>query len=185
MYNIILAGVGGQGIVLASKIISTSALACGKYVIASETIGMAQRGGSVTSHIRISETKEIASPLISDKQADIIIAFELAEGVRCFPYLKDGGKMVVSKGIIKPTTKYDYQPNELEDFLKSNVESIKIVDAMKVCESLGSYQVLNTVLLGSALEYLEIDNIEEGMAQRIKPQFLNLNKEALAGGKQL
>ncbi len=185
MYNIILAGVGGQGIVLASKIISSSALADGKYVIASETIGMAQRGGSVTSHIRIADKAQIASPLISDKQADIIIAFELSEGVRCYPYLKDGGKMVVSTGILQPTTKYDYNRESLENFLKENVENLKLVNAISVCESLGSYQVLNTVLLGSALEYLEISNIEEGMQQKIKPQFLELNKKALAGGRML
>ncbi|MFI3129091.1 MAG: indolepyruvate oxidoreductase subunit beta [Bacillota bacterium] len=185
MYNIILAGVGGQGTVLASKIISASALASGKCVIASETIGMAQRGGSVTSHIRISETQTVASPLVGAGQADIIIAFELSEGVRCFPYLKKGGKMVVSKGIMQPTTKYDYNTELLENFLKENVENLKLVDAMEVCQSLGSYQVLNTVLLGSALEYLEISNIEEGMKQKIKPQFLELNNKALAGGKKL
>lgn len=185
MYNIILAGVGGQGTVLASKIITTSALCCGKHVIASETIGMAQRGGSVVSHIRISEDNTTASPLVSQKQADIIIAFELSEGVRALPYLKEGGKMVVSTGILEPTTKYEYNQQALKDFLSANVENLKLVDAHGVCEELGSYQVLNTVLLGSALEYLEIENIQEGMSQRIKPQFLELNKKALEGGMKL
>ncbi len=185
MYNIILAGVGGQGIVLASKIISTSALLSGKCVIASETIGMAQRGGSVVSHIRISETQEIASPLVGEKQADIIIAFELSEGVRVMPYLKEGGKMVVSTGILQPTTKYDYDATALENFLKENVKDLKLVDATSVCQALGSHQVLNTVLLGASLEYLEVNGIEEGMKQRIKPQFISLNEKALEGGKKL
>ncbi len=185
MYNIILAGVGGQGTVLASKIISTSALLSKKHVIASETIGMAQRGGSVVSHIRISEKAEIVSPLVPQGQADIVIAFELSEGVRALPYLKKGGKMVVSTGILMPTTKYEYNTEVLENFLKENVSNLKLVNAKEVCESLGSHQVLNTVLLGSALEYLEISNIEEGMNQRIKPQFLELNKKALEGGRNL
>lgn len=185
MYNIILAGVGGQGTVLASKIISNSALLSGKCVIASETIGMAQRGGSVVSHIRISQNQQTASPLVPQGEADIIIAFELSEGVRAFPYLNKGGKMVVSTGILKPTTKYDYDTQALQDFLKANVENLKLVDASAVCKQLSSYQVLNTVLLGSALEYLEISNLEESMQQKIKPKFLELNKKALEGGRNL
>ncbi len=185
MYNIILAGVGGQGIVLASKIISTAAQISGKSVVSSETIGMAQRGGSVVSHIRIFDGKTVCSPLVPQKQADVVIAFELAEGARMLPYLKDGGKMVVSKGIIEPTMKYEYNTVALEKFLSENVAGLKLVDAMQACEEIGSFQVLNTVLLGSSMEFLKVENIEQAMAEKIKPQFLEINKLAFAKGEML
>ena len=91
----LLCGVGGQGTVLASKLIAYCGMKAGKKVRTSETIGMAQRGGCVVSHVRVGD--EIFSPIIPEKQADMIIAFEPAEAVRCLPYLKDGGTVIVNK----------------------------------------------------------------------------------------
>ena len=100
--SVILCGVGGQGTVLASKLISYAAMEKGDEVKSAETIGMAQRGGSVTSHVRMGE--EAFSPLIPKGKADVMIAFEPAEAVRNLPYLKDDGVVVVSKKEVKPVT---------------------------------------------------------------------------------
>ena len=102
MINLLLAGVGGQGTVLASKLLAQAAMAQGLQARTAETIGMAQRGGCVVSHVRIGE--EAYSPLIPYGQADLILGFEPAEAVRNLPYLKDGGIVVAAKKAIKPVT---------------------------------------------------------------------------------
>ena len=98
----LLCGVGGQGTVLASKLIAFAAMEKGKRIRTAETIGMAQRGGCVVSHVRTGD--EIFSPMIPLKGADILIAFEPAEAVRCLPYLKDGGTVVVNQKAVRPVT---------------------------------------------------------------------------------
>ena len=95
--NILICGVGGQGTVLAAKVLSQAAISGGEHVLSAETIGMAQRGGSVTSHVRIGEG--IFSPLIPKGQADIIISFEAAEAVRNIEYLKADGTVIVNKKV--------------------------------------------------------------------------------------
>ena len=100
--NILICGVGGQGTVLAAKVLSQAAISSGEKVMSAETIGMAQRGGSVVSHVRIGS--DVYSPLISEKTADIIIAFEAAEAVRNIRYLKDNGLVIVNKKIVQPVT---------------------------------------------------------------------------------
>ena len=100
--NILICGVGGQGTVLAAKVISQAAVSTGQKVVSAETIGMAQRGGSVTSHVRIGD--EVFSPLIPNGQADLIIAFEASEAVRNIDFLKKNGTVVVNAKIVQPTT---------------------------------------------------------------------------------
>ena len=100
--DIVLCGVGGQGTVLASKLISDAAMAQGIPIMSAETIGMAQRGGSVFSHVRLGEG--VYSPMIAEGEADLILAFEPGEAVRCFPYLKEGGTVVVSNRAVMPVT---------------------------------------------------------------------------------
>ena len=102
MMNCLLAGVGGQGTVLASKLIAQSAMNRGLNARTAETIGMAQRGGCVVSHVR--GGKKIHSPLIPQHKADLIIGFEPAEAVRCLPYLKEGGAVIASIKAVKPVT---------------------------------------------------------------------------------
>ena len=99
--DILICGVGGQGTVLASKLIAAAAMEEGNTVHSAETIGMAQRGGSVTSHVRIGEAY---SPLIPKGKCDMILAFEPAEAVRNLPYLKKDGLVIVSSAPVKPTT---------------------------------------------------------------------------------
>lgn len=151
MLNILLSGVGGQGTVLASKLIAKAAMEDNKPVHTAETIGMAQRGGCVVSHVRIGENCH--SPLIPFGCADVIISFEPSEAVRVMPYLKKGGTVIVSSGPVKPVTdalsKTDYNADEMLDYLKNQDIRLIIVDSNKVIEE-SSSKSLNIALLGAA-----------------------------------
>ena len=105
MLNVMLTGVGGQGTVLAAKVLAQAAQEKGWHVRTAETIGMAQRGGSVVSHVRMgNEGEEVLSPLIAEETADMIIAFEPAEGARMLPYLGKDGVLVTAETAIQPVT---------------------------------------------------------------------------------
>jgi len=183
--NIILCGVGGQGTVLASKLAAAAAMNKGFGVKTAETIGMAQRGGSVFSHLRIGD--DIASPLIAKGQADLIIGFEPAETVRMLPYLKKGGSAVVSSRPIMPVSASIgasvYPLGEIMDYLKSRVENLTIVDSDKAAADLGSDRVLNVVLLGAAVRTGELgvteEDVMEAIHQRLAEKFHALNEKAL------
>lgn len=183
--NILLCGVGGQGIVLTSKLTASCAMAKGLDVMSAETIGMAQKGGSVFSFLRLGEG--IHSPMFGQKQADILIAFEPAEAVRMLPYLKDGGCAVVNMHPIKPVTASlkgsDYNGDEMIKYIAENVFETYFVDGDAMCRELGSPRVLNMVMLGQALRtgYLPFtaDDAVEAMKKTVKPQFAKLNEVAL------
>lgn len=186
--SVILCGVGGQGTVLASKLISYAAMAKGEEVKSAETIGMAQRGGSVTSHIRIGGGA--FSPLIPKGKADVMIAFEPAEAVRNLSYLKEGGVVVVSKKAVKPVTaslaSKPYEGQEMLDYLQKKVEHLIIVDGEQATQNLGSSKVLNVVLLGAAIACSKIDismeEIRDAVAKKVPEKFLELNCRALEAG---
>lgn len=186
--NIMLAGVGGQGTVLASKLIAQSAMNRGQNARTAETIGMAQRGGCVVSHVRIGE--ELHSPMIPQGSADLLIGFEPAEAVRCLPYLKKGGTVVVSSKAIKPVTAslsgLDYNGAEMLAFLKQQVEKLIVVDGEGICAQCGSAKVLNVALLGAAAASgvlgLTLEQLLETIRQRIPERFLDSNLKALSAG---
>lgn len=186
--NIMLAGVGGQGTVLASKLIAQSAMNRGQNARTAETIGMAQRGGCVVSHVRIGE--ELHSPMIPQGSADLLIGFEPAEAVRCLPYLKKGGTVVVSSKAIKPVTASlsgsDYNGAEMLAFLKQQVEKLIVVDGEGICAQCGSAKVLNVALLGAAAASgvlgLTLEQLLETIRQRIPERFLDSNLKALSAG---
>ena len=115
--NIVLCGVGGQGTVLASKLLAAAAMSKDIPVMSAETIGMAQRGGSVFSHLRMGN--DLYSPMIETGTADLIIGFEPGETVRMLPYLKTGGHVVVSTRAVKPVTEKDF---DMGLFSKKNVK---------------------------------------------------------------
>ncbi len=129
--NIVLCGVGGQGTVLASKLIAAAAMQKDLPVMSAETIGMAQRGGSVFSHVRIGEG--IYSPMIANGEADIIIGFEPGETVRMLPFLKKGGTVVTSSRKISPVTATlsgsSYSGDEMIAYLNEQVKELYVVDA--------------------------------------------------------
>ena len=190
IFNCILAGVGGQGTVLASKLIAQAAMKRGLSARTAETIGMAQRGGCVVSHVRFG--KNIYSPMIAKHTADIIIGFEPAEAVRCLPYLKKGGTVVVSGKAIKPVTASlagsSYNGSDMIEYLKENAAKVIVIDSDQICEACGSAKVLNVVLLGAAassgLLGLTQDELEDAVKERINARYVDMNTKALALGAQ-
>ena len=181
--NILICGVGGQGTVLAAKVISQAAIANGEKVLSAETIGMAQRGGSVVSHVRIGS--DVYSPLVPLGQADVLIAFEAAEAVRNIEYLKEGGTVIVNKKIIQPVTAslsgQAFSEEEMISYLKKTAKTVTLVDTDKACAELGSSKVANIVLLGAACKtgIFEKKQIEEAIKILVKPDFYELNIRAL------
>ena len=184
--DIILCGVGGQGTVLASRLLSSAAMLRGVPVKAAETIGMAQRGGSVTSHVRIGEG--VSSPLIGRGGANVLMAFEPAEAVRQLVYLKPGGTVVVSTRPIIPVSATiggpAYDLAAVMAYLRERVgEKLVVVDADAAAEALGSAKCLNVVLLGAAVRTgvlaLPADDVRSAIAARLPERFHELNFRAL------
>ena len=183
--DIILCGVGGQGTILASKLLSAAAMGRGLPVKTAETIGMAQRGGSVFSHVRIGEGA--ASPLIGRSRAGLIIAFEPAEAVRQLPFLRKGGAVVVSNRPIIPVSATiggpAYDLPAIMDYLRDQVDNLIVVDADKAAEDLGSSKCLNVVLLGAAVRSgalsLTEDDLRAAITSRLPERFHELNFRAL------
>ena len=184
--SIVLCGVGGQGTILASKLLAAAAMSKGLPVKTVETIGMAQRGGSVFSHVRIGDG--VASPLIGCGRADLIIAFEPAEAVRQLPYLLEGGTVVVSTRPIIPVSATiggpAYDLAAVMAYLREQVgEKLVVVDADAAAEALGSAKCLNVVLLGAAVRTgvlaLTADDIRSAIAARLPERFHELNFRAL------
>lgn len=183
--NIVLCGVGGQGTILASKLISAAAMAQGLPVKSAETIGMAQRGGSVFSHIRIGE--DAVCPMIAKGTADIILGFEPGETVRMLPYLRQGGLVVVSKRAVMPVTAAlagsNYNGEEMVTYLRSVVDRLMVVDTDKACRELGSAKIVNLLLLGAAAASgelgLSVEDIRQAVIDRVPLKFHQLNFSAL------
>ena len=188
--DILICGVGGQGTVLASRIIAAGAMAEGSTVHSAETIGMAQRGGPVTSHVRIGD--EAYSPLIPDKKADLIIGFEPSEVVRNINYLSTDGIAVVNTTPVKPVTeslsKSGYDGTDMVKYLKENVNCI-FVDGQKECERLGSVKFLNILLLGIAAGSgklgIKKETILDQIKQRVKEKFIEANTNAFLCGYEI
>lgn len=187
--NILLAGVGGQGTVLASKVIATASKGT---VRTAETIGMAQRGGSVFSHVRTGNGA-CHSPLIPMGKADMIIGFEPAEAVRCTNYLAPNGVMVVSCTAIKPVTASlsgdSYDGHEALKFLRENVANLTVIDGEEICKKCGSIKVLNVALLGAAARYdslgLSIEQIKSALTALLPAKALEMNFKALTLGADI
>ena len=190
MKNCMLAGVGGQGTVLASKIIAQAAMKEGLSAHTAETIGMSQRGGCVVSHVRIGE--DAFSPLIPKGTADVVIGFEPAEAVRCLPYLKEDGAMVVSTKAVQPVTASlsgcSYDADGMLAFLKERVNRLILVDGEEVCRQCGSAKVLNVALLGAAAKAgvlpVTLKQIEDTIREKLPERFLSMNLKALAAGAE-
>lgn len=183
--NIVLCGVGGQGTVLASKLIAAAAMKKGLSVMSAETIGMAQRGGSVFSHVRIGE--DVCSPMIARGSADLIVGFEPGEAVRMLPFLKEGGQVVTSSRAILPVTASlsgsSYNGEDMVSYLKSHVENLLVVDSEKACGELGSPKALNILLLGAAVSSGRLgfteEDIKDAIAERLPERFHKMNFAAL------
>lgn len=189
--SILLSGVGGQGTVLASRLIAAAAMDRDEQARTAETIGMSQRGGCVVSHVRIG--KDIYSSLIPIGKADMIIGFEAGEAVRVFPYLKNGGTVVVNKSIIAPVTAslsdFQYHAENMIAYLRAHAGKVIVVDGETIAEKCGSSKVLNMALLGAAIASGELgismEEMETAVQEKVKPAFLEMNRKALSLGAEL
>jgi indolepyruvate ferredoxin oxidoreductase beta subunit len=185
--SILFVGVGGQGTILASKLLSEGLMKFGLDVKMSEVHGMAQRGGSVTTQVRFGS--KVYSPLIEKGKADVIIAFEKSEAARYIDYLKKDGHLIVNDYEIHPVTVLigkDKYPENLNERLKTTVYNTIIVDAAKIAEELGNIKAQNVVLLGAVIKALKLDNInwKEAIESIIPPKAIELNLRALAAGME-
>lgn len=186
--NILICGVGGQGTVLASKIIASTALSMGFPVVASETIGMAQRGGGVVSHVRVGE--DVFSPLIPLGHADAIIAFEPSEGARCAKYLKPDGIMIVSDRAIQPVTASllgtPYDVCGVIKELREKIRGCFILSGKDLCEKIGVEKALNIALIGalckSGKTFLTVSHVVETLVASMQPKMADINIKALEIG---
>lgn len=185
--NILFVGVGGQGTILASKLLSEGLMMHGFDVKMSEVHGMAQRGGSVTTQVRFGE--KVYSPLIEKGKADVIVAFEKSEAARWIPYLKKCGHLVVNDYEIHPVTVLigkDKYPENINEKLKASVENTIIVDAAKIAEELGNIKAQNVVLLGALVKALKLTNInwDKAIENIVPEKAVELNKKAIAAGME-
>jgi indolepyruvate ferredoxin oxidoreductase, beta subunit len=184
----LLAGVGGQGTILASKIIAQTAINSHSFARSSETIGMAQRGGCVVSHVRIGDPN--CSPAIPTGMADLIIGFEPAEAVRNIGFLKPEGRLLVSTNPVIPVTASlggaSYQLADIMQYLNNSVHEVVFVDGQKLCAVAGTAKVLNVIMLGVAIRQGLLPFSQEAVLQTIKENLPNkiieLNNKALEVG---
>ncbi|MCL2209017.1 MAG: indolepyruvate oxidoreductase subunit beta [Treponema sp.] len=182
-FNLMIAGVGGQGTVLASKLIAAAGMKKGYHVRTTETIGMAQRGGSVVSHVRIGDN--IFSPLIPLGKAQSLIAFEPSEAVRQLPYLCREGSIIVSDVIIKPAGSSPENPFTMIDYLKKNVHNLIVADGRQLTGE--NVKTLNVALLGTASQKgffpFDAETLIEVIKEMLPQKILEMNLRAFELGR--
>lgn len=184
--NISLVGVGGQGTLLASEILCNVALLAGKDVKKSEVHGMAQRGGSVVSQVRIGE--KVYSPLIGIGETDILVSFEKLEALRFAHFLSPDGIAMVNDQEIRPVTVSSGQaewPSDLDGLLRSTFPKLELIPALDIALGLGNMRAVNVVMIGALSNHLDIpDSIwRQSITDLVKPQFLDLNLRAFQAGR--
>ncbi len=188
MKNVIFAGVGGQGVILASKILMQVAMNAGYDVKESEVHGMAQRGGSVDCHVRFD--KQVYSPLIEKGTADFVVALELLEAMRKLEYLSPQGVLIVNRLKVNPApveAGIAQYPDDIESWLCSNVPHCHVVDTAQALKEAGSSRALNIVMLGVLSNFLEFEQRawEEAIQQSVKEKFVDMNIKAFYLGKSI
>ena len=182
--SILLVGVGGQGTILASKVLSTGLVEAGYDVKMSEIHGMAQRGGSVSTQVRYGD--EVFSPIIGKGEADILVSFETMEALRWLDYLKPNGKVVVNDYKIPSAPilmgKVDY-PEGVIDTIKDKANT-SVINAAKIAEDLGNTKVMNIVLFGALVKAMGLTDIDWGdvIRKTVKEKFVHVNIEAFKAG---
>lgn len=183
--SVLFVGVGGQGTILASKILTLGLVEKGYDVKMSEVHGMSQRSGSVSTQVRFGE--KVYSPIIGEGSADVIVSFEEMEAARYVQYLKPGGKIVIndcripSMPILSGASEY---PQGIVDELKKNA-SVLVVDATGIATALGNPKSANIVLFGALVKALDLKGIDwKGViAQTVKPAFVEVNLKAFEAGE--
>ena len=185
--NVMIVGVGGQGSLLASKLLGKLLLNKGYDIKVSEVHGMSQRGGSVVTYVRFGD--KVYSPVIDKGQADFIVSFELLEAARWTEYLKPGGKIIVNTQQINPMPVIigaaEYPENLVEKMMAAGLD-VDALDALTLAEEAGSSKAVNIVLMGRLSRYFDIP-AEQWLAaieQSVPPKFLELNKRAFRLGAE-
>lgn len=184
--NVLLAGVGGQGILLASEVLSEVLMLAGYDVKKNEIHGMSQRGGSVTSHVRFGE--KVNSPIIPEGEADILFGFELLETYRYLPLLKKNGKIVANRLRIMPpsvATGLERYPEQLEELIVAAVDESLVIDGLELALAAGNPRTVNTVLLGALSNMLDIDVTlwQQALTKMVPSKFLEENLKAFELGR--
>ncbi|MGI5971654.1 MAG: indolepyruvate oxidoreductase subunit beta [Oscillospiraceae bacterium] len=182
--SILLVGVGGQGTILVSRLLTQGLIHAGYDVKMSEVHGMAQRGGSVSTQVRFGD--KVYSPIIGPGQADILVAFEQMEAVRYASYLRPEGTAVINLRRIMPmpvaSGKAEYPENTVEEMAKNF--SVTAVDAYKIAEDLGSVKSMNVVILGVLIKAMGLTDIdwETVLRENLPEKSLEINLKALKAG---
>ncbi len=183
--NIMIVGVGGQGSILASKVIGSVALQNSFDIKMSEVHGMSQRGGSVVTSVKLGE--KVHAPIIDRGEADIILAFEQLEALRWIEHLQPGGKMVVNTQKIEPVPVIigdaEYTENVLE-MLKENLQDVVVINALEKALQAGSKKVVNVVMLGVMASFLPFDRADwlQAVKENVPRDYLNKNTAAFDSG---
>lgn len=183
--SILLVGVGGQGTILASKLLSEGLVRKGYDVKMSEIHGMSQRGGSVTTHVRFGTS--VASPIVPEGEADVLVAFEKVEAVRWLHCLKKGGALVVndfeiySLPVLTGAATY---PDGVVEKLRAEVPDIKVFNAGAIASELGNIKAQNVVLLGALVKALGLEDLDwkSVLTSLVPPKLLELNLRAFDAG---
>ena len=187
-FDILISGVGGQGTVLASRLLAAAAINGGCFARTSETIGMSQRGGCVVSHVRINS--ENSSSIIPMGSADMLIAFELSEAARSLPRLSKTGCCIVNTQIIKPVSaslgNSAYDAEAIKQSIEKNSKEVYFVDGYSLAEKAGTVKAVNVVLLGAAAATSRMpftkDALLEAIKQNVPSKFRELNETAFELG---
>lgn len=185
--NVLLVGVGGQGILLASEILSEAAMLAGFDVKKSEIHGMSQRGGSVVSHVRYG--KQVFSPIVPEGEGDILFGFELMETCRSLPLLKSGGTVVANDLQISPPSVLMGQetyPEGLVDKIREQFPDFMLLDGQQMATDAGNVRAANTVLLGAVSKRLDIPEEfwMKALEKMVPAKALEVNKRAFLMGRE-
>lgn len=189
-FSLVLSGVGGQGTILATRTISLAAIKKGYQLRSTESLGMAQRGGSVVSHLRFGE--DIYSPLVPDSGADVILGFEMLEVNRWVKKLKPGGVAIINTTVIPPhemlSGSYKYNEAEIMDFLQGLRANTVIFDMQALAVKAGTFRAANAALLGAFSAKggspLEPELLRETLAGLVPPKLVDINLTAFDLGRE-
>ncbi|MDD3730989.1 MAG: indolepyruvate oxidoreductase subunit beta [candidate division Zixibacteria bacterium] len=188
-FNILIVGVGGQGVLLASEIISTVAMNAGLDVKKSEVHGMSQRGGVVSTHVKMA--RKVYSPTIQLGQADVLLSFEQAEALRAINWLKKDGLVITSTTVLIPSivtsTKGLSYPGEAVAEIKRKVKRVIALEADRLATELGNPRLVNTILLGVLSNYMNFDKEAwlETLKTKVKGKFVDINLKAFEAGREI
>ncbi len=185
--NILMAGVGGQGVILASEIVSEAMMRAGYDVKKSEVHGMAQRGGSVTTHVRFGE--KVYSPLIKDGEVDILFSFELLETVRYLNTLSDTAEVLVNYQKILPPSVLlgkDVYPGNIAELLNDKYSRFEMVDAVSIARQAGNAKAVNVAFVGALSRSFDVPEPlwHEAIEAMLPPKLVEVNLKAFALGRE-